>query len=69
MVEAFKTNVQKKGEGKILVCVLQQTFPLFRINFDLTDCDRVLRVEGDDIEPSGIMYIVQQHGFNCEVLQ
>lgn len=68
MVEVFKTNVQKKAQSKMLLCILSETFPSFRINFDLSDCDKVLRVEGDDMEAVRIMILVKRHGFTCEIL-
>jgi len=68
MVEVFKTNVQKKAQGKMLLSILSEAFPLFKINFDLSDCDKVLRVEGDNMEASTIMILVKQHGFNCDIL-
>ena len=68
MVEVFKTNVQKKTQSKMLLCILSEAFPSFRINFDLSDCDKVLRVEGDNIEAVRIMILVKKHGFACEVL-
>jgi hypothetical protein len=49
MVEVFKTNVQKKTQRKMLLSILSKAFPSFKINLDLSDCDRVLRVEGDFI--------------------
>jgi len=58
MVEVFKTDVQKKAQSKMLLCVLSEVFPSFKINFDLSDCDKVLRVEGDNVEASGIMVLV-----------
>ena len=68
MVEVFKTNVQKKTESKMLLSVLSEAFPSFKINFDLSDCDKVLRVEGDNIETLRIMFFVKEYGFNCEIL-
>ena len=68
MVESFKTNVQKKAQSKMLLCILSEAFPSFRINFDLSDCDRVLRVEGDNMEPLRIMILVKEYGFECEIL-
>ena len=68
MVEVFKTNVKKKAQSKRLHCVLSQVFPSSKIHFDLSDCDRVLRVEGDNIEAMRIMVVVKEHGFRCEVL-
>lgn len=68
MVEVFKTNVQKKTQSKMLLCILSEAFPSFKINFDLSDCDKVLRVEGDDMEVFGIMKLLEECGFRCEVL-
>jgi predicted RNA-binding protein YlqC (UPF0109 family) len=68
MVEVFKTNIQKKAQSSMLLCVLTEAFPSFKINFDLSDCDKVLRVEGDNIEALRVMILVQQNGFCCEVL-
>jgi hypothetical protein len=68
MVEVFKTNVQKKKQSKMLLCILSEAFPSFKINFDLSDCDKVLRVEGDNMEALRIIMLVKEYGFNCEVL-
>ena len=68
MVEAFKTNVQKKAQSKMLLSILSEAFPSFKINFDLSDCDKVLRVEGDHMEVLRIMILVKEYGFKCEIL-
>jgi predicted RNA-binding protein YlqC (UPF0109 family) len=68
MVEVFKTNVQKKSQSKMLLCILSEAFPSFKINFDLSDCDKVLRVEGDIIEALRIMILVKEYGVKCEIL-
>jgi hypothetical protein len=68
MVEAFKTNIQKKTQSKMLLSILSKAFPSFKINFDLLDCDKVLRVEGDKIEALTITTIVEENGFRCEIL-
>jgi hypothetical protein len=67
-VEVFRTNVKKKSEGKLLVCMLSEVFPSSKINMDLSDRDRVLRVEGDNMEASRIMMFVEKYGFKCEVM-
>ena len=46
MVEVFKTNVYEPCQSIMLVRILYNYFPDHRINFDLEDCDRILRVEG-----------------------
>ena len=68
MVEVFKTNVQKKAQSKMLLGILFEAFPLYKINFDLSDRDKVLRVEGDNMEASRIMILVKEYGFKCEIL-
>lgn len=68
MVEVFKTNIQKKSDSKMLLRILSGTFPALKMNVDLADCDKILRVEGDHIKPAGIMIVVKDCGFNCEIL-
>ena len=68
MVEVFKTNVQKKAQSKMLLCILSEAFPFSKINFDLSDCDKVLRVEGDNIEVLRIKKLLKKNGFKCEIL-
>ena len=68
MVEVLKTNVQKKAQSKMLLCILSEAFPAFKINFDLSDCDKVLRVEGDNIEALRIIILVKEYRFTCEIL-
>ena len=68
MVEVFKTNVQKKSQSKMLLSILSEAFPSFKINFDLSDRDKVLRIEGDNMELLRIMVLVKEYGFKCEPL-
>ena len=37
-----------------------------KINFDLSDCDKVLRVEGDNGEVLRIIIVVKKYEFTCE---
>jgi hypothetical protein len=69
MVEVFKTNVQKKTQSKMLLSALSAAFPSFKINFDLADCDKILRVEGENIEPLKIVILVEGNGFECAILE
>ncbi len=69
MVEVFKTNVKKAGEAKRVINELLHHFPDKKINFDLQDCDKVLRVEGDNIINCRIKSILYEHGFICEELE
>jgi len=69
MVEVFKTNVQEQCQADELVSVLLRHFPDCRINFDLEDCDKVLRVEGKGLITVKLMTLIQENGFSCKELE
>ena len=69
MVEVFKTNVQRTTVAKEIIAILQQNFPGRKINFDLEDCDKVLRVEGEFFQPGKIVMLVNENGFWCQVME
>ncbi|MGN6165463.1 MAG: hypothetical protein ACTHOF_13080 [Flavisolibacter sp.] len=69
MVEVFKTNVQEATEAQSIVAMLLQHFPDSKINFDLHDCDKVLRMEGEDFENKKVVSLVTQKGFTCTLLE
>ena len=69
MVEVFRTNVRRKRQAKTVMDILSKQFPLFRINFDLEDCDNILRVEGENICPESIAGLVTESGYVCDVLE
>lgn len=68
-VKIFKTNVWTKGEAKRLVELLSRDFPNHKINFDLDDCDKILRVEGIYLLNESIQMIVTERGFMCDVIE
>jgi len=68
MVEVFKTNVKGRGQAADLLTGLSRRFPLCTINFDLDDCDKILRVEGGDICTTTIIELLSLQGYLCEVL-
>jgi hypothetical protein len=68
MVEVFKTNVYEEERSKALLQKLLVHFPNNKINFDLEDCDKILRVEGRNILPEKIMEILNEEGHDCEIL-
>jgi len=68
MVEVFKTNVKKEKEAGELLEKLTGQFPGTRFNFDLMDCDNILRVEGDTVEMEAIVEILAIHDYSCEPL-
>jgi hypothetical protein len=68
MVEVFKTNVQETEQAGQIILKLLEFFPSFKINFDLSDCDKILRVEGNNICAEEIIELVNANGFETEVL-
>lgn len=68
MVEVFKTDVRWQKQAKMLHAVLSRQFPFSNINFDLSDCDRILRIEGSDICRFKVMELLQLNGHLCLVL-
>lgn len=69
MVEVFKTNVHEVDQSTILLQKLLAHFPENKINFDLEDCDKILRVEGERILPGRIMELLNAEGHECEILE
>ena len=69
VIEAFKTDVATASETGNIVDMLRQHFPGSRINFDLHDCDKILRLEGKDFSTDKVMMLVHQKGYYCEMLK
>ncbi|MCP2028606.1 tRNA G26 N,N-dimethylase Trm1 [Flavobacterium sp. HSC-32F16] len=68
MIEVFKTNVQEVEESIMILGKLLEHFPNSIVNFDLEDCDKILRVHGSSIPNQKIIELLNSHGFQCEAL-
>lgn len=70
MVEVFITNVSAPKDAEALLIRFKTNYPDCRINFDLEDCDHVLRVEShlNQIDVDGICSIMTDSGFFVEVM-
>ncbi len=68
MVEIFKTDILHASQASQVLSSLSRQFPHLKINFDLADCDNILRVEGRDISSEDIVDALVQAGYRCEVL-
>lgn len=70
MIKVFKTNVNHSVDSDyILEKVLIQKYPDFKINFDLEDCDNILRIEGSDFSTNDVVVLLDSCGFLCEELE
>lgn len=71
MVEVFVTNVAKKEDSVFLIHELEKILPHSEINFDLEDCDRILRIKGLSplpVAPGDVIACLGHHGFQCQTL-
>ncbi len=70
MVEVFKTNVVEQDHANMLIAQIHQTFDHYRANFDLADCDNILRIKSasGSIQPSLLINLIKDLGFDAEVL-
>jgi hypothetical protein len=64
----FKTNVTSKKKVD-LIAPLLASFPTIRQwNFDLEDCDKILRIEATELNPGSVELLLLTAGFNCREL-
>ena len=70
MVEVFKTNVADSDSAAALTDQLEKVFAGHEINFDLEDCDNILRVElrSGIIDTAKLVKFLNSQGYTAEVL-
>lgn len=70
MVEVFKTDVQEQDQAAMLLDQIHQFFKEYRANFDLEDCDHILRVEcaSGVINNDFLINLLKDFGFYAEAL-
>jgi hypothetical protein len=70
MIEVFKTNVYKDEDAKMLLDQIHSGFSHYKANFDLDDCDKILRVESvaGYVDSSFVIKLLDSFGFYAEIL-
>lgn len=68
MVEVFKTNVEHSEHSEKLISQIISFIPNSKVNFDLEDCDKILRIEAESVSNQIIIEILNQNGYQAEVL-
>ncbi len=71
MVEVFKTNIGNPVLANKLQKDIEQNYKNYLVNFDLEDCDNILRIEtleGQQVCVETIINFLKQEGFFAEVL-
>ncbi len=69
MIEVFKTSIDCQCVAKQIDLLLTEQYRDFKINFDLEDCDRIMRIEAEDIPIQEVVSLVNRLNINCEVLK
>ncbi|MER0439465.1 hypothetical protein [Emticicia sp. W12TSBA100-4] len=69
MIEVFKTDIRNKTTAKAILNVLKLSFPSANFNFDLNDCDKILRTESSQSISNQVIEVVNSQGFRCEFLE
>lgn len=70
MVEIFKTDVCDPMDADVLIDAIRKVFPVDKVNFDLQDCDHILRIDAcaDALPIDSIIQLINQFGYTAEVL-
>ncbi|MCB0450904.1 MAG: hypothetical protein KDC97_12365 [Confluentibacter sp.] len=68
MVEVFKTNIDNELLANAVLYELTLYMPHSKINFDLEDCDSILRIENNKVNLDLVIGIVNNKGCYCEPL-
>ncbi|MCK0188908.1 hypothetical protein [Arenibacter sp. F20364] len=69
-VLVFKTSINHNREIRVLKPALNKLITKWGYwNFDLEDCDNILRVETHRVTAGAIARLLNNHGFLCEELE
>jgi hypothetical protein len=69
MIEVFKTDVKDPEDANKLILEIDTNFSGCIANFDLTDCDRILRIKHPaTIDPTTFIEFLDRFGYQAEVL-
>lgn len=70
MVEVFRTNVKDRVHASMLLDLIHVAFRDHNANFDLEDCDRILRIKCSTgfVQSSLLIKLLNGLGFHAEVL-
>ncbi len=71
MIEVFCTNITCKNQAALILQKLSETFSNCYFNFDLEDCDNILRVESKKhhLNVDSIQNLVRDLGYQINVLE
>ncbi|SFD11952.1 hypothetical protein SAMN05518672_101567 [Chitinophaga sp. CF118] len=68
MIGIFKTNIATQEDRQHIIHAIRHNFEVGQCHVDLEDCDKVLRITEMKVEEDAVINFVQQHGFDCAIL-
>ena len=68
-VLVFSTNVKEKRQVSKVTTLLTQVPSIAQWNFDLEDCDNILRIESNGLSPRYIESLLTRAGIYCQELE
>ena len=70
MVEVFKTNITSERKAEQVLQLISSEFPSYKVDFDLEDCDNILRVENKNgtLKVDDIIYCLLRKEVLVEIL-
>lgn len=70
MVEVFDTNISNKGKAEKMKKAIYTRFPELKINFDLEEGQRIMRIEYNDrLNYNEIEHISKRLGNKINILE
>jgi hypothetical protein len=68
MIYVFKTSVKSEKDIRQLESYLNQIIPQIKWNFDLEDCDKILRIESKKNISTMVINFLSSKGYHCKEL-
>ncbi len=69
MIYVFKTSVKTEDDVKTLKAKLDNISSIRTWDFDLEDCDNILRIDGSNISAEVIIDLLGGGNFECRELE
>jgi hypothetical protein len=68
MIFVFKTSVKNKMQVRKLKPYIDNILTNAKWNFDLEDCDKILRIDSEENIVLQVTDLLNKHNHNCEEL-
>jgi hypothetical protein len=70
IIEVFKTNVEEREIADKIIEAIQKNLQDHKANFDLQDCDKILRVvsANEYLQATSVIQLVKTLGYHAEIL-